>query len=80
MPPENACDARYRLAAEAAAERTEAVPGDLPANLSQLLDRSERLFERVRHLDRRMYVEASQEEAPNAVASQLDRLRSAFGG
>lgn len=79
MPPENACDERYRLAGEAG-ERPDAVPGDLPPNLTQLLDRSERLFERVRHLDRRMYVEASQEEAPNAVASQLDRLRSAFGG
>jgi regulator of CtrA degradation len=73
MPPENACDDRYRLAGETA-DRPETVPGDLPHNLTQLL------FERVRHLDHRMYVEPPQEEAPNAVASQLDRLRSAFGG
>ena len=62
-----------------AAER-HATPEDLPNGLLQLLDRSERLFERVRHLDRRMYVEDTEVEVPNPVASQLDRLRSAFGG
>ena len=79
MPAENACDERYRLGLEHAAA-AETLPSDMPPGLTQLLDRSERLFERVRHLDRRMYVEVPQEEAPNAVASQLDRLRSAFGG
>ena len=44
-----------------------------------LLDHSERLYERVRHLDRRMYLEAGVDEAPNPVQSQFDRLRNAFG-
>ncbi len=79
MPAENACDERYRLSGDVAAER-HATPEDLPNGLLQLLDRSERLFERVRHLDRRMYVEDTEVEVPNPVASQLDRLRSAFGG
>jgi regulator of CtrA degradation len=81
MAPEAACEDRYRLAAEdvcrgRAPETTE----DLPASLLLLLDRSERLYERVRHLDRRMYVEEAEVEAPNPVQSQFDRLRSAFGG
>lgn len=81
MAPEAACEERYRLAAEDvcrghAGETAE----DLPSNLLLLLDRSERLYERVRHLDRRMYGEEAEEEAPNPVLSQFDRLRSAFGG
>lgn len=81
MAPEAACDERYRLAAEdvCRGHAPETVE-DLPSNLLLLLDRSERLYERVRHLDRRMYVEEGEEEAPNPVLSQFDRLRSAFGG
>ncbi len=51
----------------------------MPVGLILLLDRSRRLYERVRHLDRRMYVEAAVEETAHPVQSQLDRLRSAFG-
>jgi regulator of CtrA degradation len=77
-----ACEDRYRLAAEEVCrggdEASESE--DLPAGLILLLDRSRRLYERVRHLDRRMYVEAAVEATPNPLQSQLDRLRSAFGG
>jgi regulator of CtrA degradation len=79
MPADNACDERYRLGAEDIS-RGGQHPEDLPAGLLNLLERSERLYERVRHLDRRMYVEDPEMEAPNPVASQLDRLRTAFGG
>jgi hypothetical protein len=34
----------------------------------------------VRHLDRRMYVEGADTEAPHPVLSQLDRLKTALGG
>ena len=44
-----------------------------------LLDRSERLYERVRHLDRRMYVEGFDNGGPHPVLSQFDRLKNAFG-
>ncbi|OXE37266.1 MAG: regulator of CtrA degradation rcdA [Phenylobacterium zucineum] len=79
MPAINACEDRYRLAPEDIASGRD-MPGDMPGGLLVLLERSERLFERVRHLDRRMYVEDSVTEAANPVAGHLDRLRSAFGG
>jgi regulator of CtrA degradation len=78
MPASSASDERYRLNAEDL-NRAPAHNEDLPNGLLILLDRSERLFERVRHLDRRMYVEESAAEAPNPVQSHLDRLRTAFG-
>ncbi|MGH6987899.1 MAG: DUF1465 family protein [Caulobacteraceae bacterium] len=76
MAPETACGASYRLRGEE--ERTD--PGDaMPVTLRQLLERSERLFERVRHLDRRVYVEwdvLTPFDQP--VLAQLERLRDAF--
>ncbi|MFV4649066.1 DUF1465 family protein [Mycobacterium tuberculosis] len=52
---------------------------ELPTGILDLADRSERLYERVRHLDRRMYVEPAADDAPHPVLSQHDRLREAFG-
>jgi regulator of CtrA degradation len=77
--PEAAGDDRYRLAAEEGihAPREEAVE-DLPTGLLLLLDRSERLYDRVRHLDRRMYVECAEPEGAHPVLAQFDRLRDAF--
>jgi len=80
MAPEAACEDRYRLAAEEVCRnRAPDTVEDLPSGLLLLLDRSERLYERVRHLDRRMYVEEADVEAANSVQSQFDRLRNAFG-
>lgn len=79
MPPEAACEDRYRLNEEDAAAAAGDIPGELPSGLRLLLDRSERLFERVRHLDRRMYVEDAAPEGAHPVLAQLDRLKSAFG-
>jgi regulator of CtrA degradation len=78
MAPTAACEDRYRLAAEDIC-RAESPSEELPAGLLSLLQRSERLYERVRHLDRRMYVEV-EDEAPHPVLSQLDRLKTALGG
>lgn len=79
MSPSAACEDRYRLAEEQGREPSEGAE-ELPAPLLSLLERAERLYERVRHLDRRMYVEAADAPAPaNAVLSHLDRLKSAFG-
>ncbi len=75
MAPEAALDASYRLAAED--ER--ASPEPLPGALADLVGRSERLFERVRHLDARMYAATSGEAAPHPVLSQIERLKDAFG-
>lgn len=78
MAPTAACEDRYRMAGEDLAQ-TEAGPDEMPAGLLSLLERSERLYERVRHLDRRMYVEAD-DVAPHPVLSQIDRLKTALGG
>ena len=80
MPVADACEARYRLAAEPATppiapETAEA----MPARLRALLARSERLYERVMHLDRRMYIDASDTETPHPVLSQMEKLQAAFG-
>jgi regulator of CtrA degradation len=78
MPPAAACEERYRLNVE----EPRVAEGDddgLPGELVGLVDRAERLYERVRHLDRRMYVEGAALETPHPVLSQLDRLKQAFG-
>lgn len=77
MAAEAALEERYRLAPEDAS--SEAGLEGLPVTLLDLLERSERLYERARHLDTRMYVEADPSEIANPVLSHLDRLRSAFG-
>ena len=77
MPPESAREDRYRLGAEDICRG--ATTEDLPAGLLVLLDRSERLYERVRHLDRRMYIEETEPEDANPVLSQFGRLQAAFG-
>ena len=51
----------------------------LPTGLVDLLDRSERLYDRVMHLDRRMYVDADEVETPHPVLSQFEKLQAAFG-
>jgi regulator of CtrA degradation len=72
-----ACQERYRLS-EATSAEVNADP-DLPASLLELLERSSRLYERVLHLDRRMYLEPTQSEVPHPVLSQMERLQQAFG-
>src|ERR1700759_1101146 len=73
MPPDAACEGRYRLAAADACPAQGGARGR-PTELPARLDRSERLYERVRHLDRRMYIEGEAVEAPHPVLSQHDRL------
>ena len=83
MTADEACQNRYRLGGH---NRTEDdVPVDengekLPVGLTLLAERAERLYDRVAHLDRRMYLDAPGEAPPNPVLSQFERLQSAFGG
>jgi regulator of CtrA degradation len=85
-----ACEDRYRLSREGeeASNSARAAQGPgaddpliaaLPSGLVELVRRSERLFERVGHLDRVIYLETPKAAAHNAVLSQFDRLRDAFG-
>ncbi|WP_436638974.1 protease adaptor protein RcdA [Microbaculum sp. FT89] len=55
---------------------------ELPEGLQDLIARSLRLQARVRHLDRQLrgQLRADDARAANPVFSQLDRVRSAFGG
>jgi regulator of CtrA degradation len=79
MAASEACQDRYRLSEElfrpAPAEHAEL----LPQGLLKLLERASKLYERVLHLDRRMYVEPAADADNHPVLSQLDRLQAAFG-
>ncbi len=91
MAAVEACDARYRLSTPVAEDLVADVEAEvrviveedgpaLPMGLLGLLDRSRRLYERVAHLDTRMYCAPSPDADSNPVMSQLDRLRAAFAG
>ena len=86
MSAQDACDPRYRLGEDEGLRSEDRPPVqrdplliELPNGLLDLAARSERLFERVRHLDRRMYLEVTEGEQSHPVLSQIDRLRQAFG-
>jgi regulator of CtrA degradation len=80
MQASAAFDDRYRLAPDVPAVTSVDAPiEDLPMSLVHLCERSERLFDRVRRLDHRMYLQDELAiEAPHPVLSQFDRLRDAF--
>lgn len=78
MDPALACDPSYRLGREALGVSSILNAG-LPSGLTDLLDRSERLYERVMHLDRRMYLEGDTDAQPHPVLSQFQKLQAAFG-
>ena len=81
MAPAAACEDRYRLNAEDVSRSdADAARAELPRGLTGLADRAERLYERVRHLDKRMYLESRTSEPSNPVLNHMDRLKSAFGG
>lgn len=76
MTAETACEPRYRLADRPAV--AEPSHPELPIALVEYLVRTDKLYDRVLHLDRRMYLDESEEDAVNPVQSQLDRLTAAF--
>jgi regulator of CtrA degradation len=78
MAPESACDDRYRLGPQEALKTRAEAAAELPPGLAGLLERAEKLYERVFRLDEQMYV-GEQAEPGNAVLTQFDRLRTAFG-
>ncbi|EGF91136.1 hypothetical protein ABI_25500 [Asticcacaulis biprosthecium C19] len=78
MEASDACDDKYRIAPLAA--DAFAAQQALPSGLLHLLDRSNRLYDRISHMDKRMFVDAeAQEVVVNPVISQFQRLQSAFG-
>ena len=79
MPVAEACQERYRLKNEPPSEQGKAEAAELPASILSLLERTERLHERVLHMDRRMYLGEDEPPAANPVLTQMDRLQAAFG-
>ena len=87
MAASEARNARYRLSAPvaetlvadvAAAEEAGRPSAPLPCGLAGLLERSQRLYERVSHLDERMYGHGAPDAEANPVSAQLQRLQAAF--
>ena len=80
MEAVEACDDKYRLSALAKPTQIP-TPESLPHGLLSLLDRANRLYERIAHMDKRMFLDAASESAePNPVLSQMELLRNVFGG
>jgi regulator of CtrA degradation len=80
MDPREACLSRYRIGAQSVCRgESEESLEDLPGGLLRLLDRSERLYERVLYLDTKMFVDAPMEDAAHPVLAQFERLQAAFG-
>ena len=77
MPAAEAFNDRYRLT-EPRAEHPSDAEEELPGGLLSLLERSTRLYERVLHLDRRMYLQSA-EDAEHPVLAQHERLAAMFG-
>ena len=78
MDATDACDDKYRIS-PLSSDTTDSVKA-LPGGLLSLLDRSNRLYERISHMDRRMFIDAEADEvAVNPVMNQLQRLQTAFG-
>lgn len=79
LTPDAACEDRYRIGRFTSRD-SQADGHDLPNGLLGLVVRSERLYERVRRLDERMYLTSAADEDLNPVMTQFDRIRSAFAG
>ena len=80
MAPADACNDRYRIASDLFKAQASVQPDRLPIGLLTLLERAGRLYERVLHLDRRMYLEPPADADSHPVQIQHDRLQAAFGG
>jgi len=74
-----ACEDRYRLRERPEDGSQEGIE-ELPPAMVMLIERSQRLHDRIMHLDRRMYVDQTDEEKPHPVLSQHSKLLAAFGG
>ena len=80
MAATEACQDRYRLSEDLFRPPAAELADQMPAGLLKLLERACRLYERVLHLDRRMYLDPSADADSHPVLLQMDRLQAAFGG
>ena len=77
MDPSDACDDKYRIS-PLKGDGSSDTP-HMPGGLLNLLDRSNRLYERISHMDKRMFIDGEGDEPKvNAVMSQMAMLQNAF--
>ena len=79
MPAGDACADRYRITSDLFKTPSADIGEQLPVALLTLLERAGRLYERVLHLDRRMYLDPPADQDNHPVLSQMERLQAAFG-
>jgi regulator of CtrA degradation len=80
MAPADACQDRYRITYPQSETGPLEGRDELPSHLATLSERADRIYERVMHLDQRMYLEPGQDEAANPIATQMERIQAAFSG
>jgi regulator of CtrA degradation len=79
MSSADARDPKYRLGARTICSTTAEPSEELPPRLMDLLERSQRLYERVDRLDASMFGDAPPVDV-NPVNAQLERLQAALSG
>jgi regulator of CtrA degradation len=80
MAPADACQDRYRITYPQGPAEPHEGAGELPAQLVALTERADRIYERVVHLDQRMYLEPGQDEQVHPILTQMERIQAAFSG
>lgn len=77
MTAMDACQGRYRLN-QTGTDAISLPATALPPILADLVERADRLYERIAHLDGRMYLDQAGSEDTNPVQAQFARLYQAF--
>lgn len=79
MEASDACHEKYRLSEHvASAHNTDHTA--MPVGLLSLLERAGKLYERVTHMDKRMFIDSEAENGvTNPVQDQMQLLKNAFG-
>lgn len=81
MSPEEAADEKYRLTAHEVCRGRPMEGADLlPGRLLELLDISEKIYDRIDRLDTSMFVDPTHRGEDSMVSKQLNQLEEAFGG
>lgn len=80
MTPEEAADEKYRLTAHEVCRGRPMDASDLlPQRLIELLDLSEKIYERIDRLDVSMFRNPSRRDRVSTVTKQISQLEAAFG-
>ncbi|VAV97288.1 FIG00480696: hypothetical protein [hydrothermal vent metagenome] len=78
MSIEDACDEKYRMGSDSIRTNTQSGDGT-PKTLLELIQRTDKVFERIARLDEQIYGEAGKQGQANAVADHHAQLSAAFG-